>query len=129
MIWLDLMTEGGQGLYFEAWKRERQRTGSGGELVSGLIGDGSYEGEVLVELADDGCDLTFVDSFLAPADLRAFLSRVSVEELKAALRESLAGSIDDSPLASSRRRRDDATRFFLAAPAAERGRFGRRCVA
>ncbi len=125
MIWLDLMTEGGQGLYFDAWKRERRRTGQGGELVSGLLGDGSYEGEVLVELAGDGCDLTFVDSFLAPAALRDFLSRVSVEALKAALQESLAGSPDDVSLAP-RRRRDSATGPVPASPAAGRARRDRR---
>ncbi|GAB4169166.1 MAG: hypothetical protein Tsb0017_16230 [Geothermobacteraceae bacterium] len=102
MIWLDLANEQGQELYFDAWKRERCRKGSG-ELISGLIGDGSYEGEVLVELAERGCELTFVDRFLAPESLGAFLGRVSLDRLRQALEDSLAGS---GELALGRRRSD-----------------------
>lgn len=102
MIWLELANAQGQELYFDAWKRERSRTGAG-ELVSGLIGDGSYEGEVLVELHDEECQLTFVDRFLDPDALRAFLDRVPVDRLRRALHENLADMVK---LELGRRRRD-----------------------
>ncbi|RME35138.1 MAG: hypothetical protein D6794_09880 [Deltaproteobacteria bacterium] len=102
MIWLELANEQGQELYFDAWKRERSRTGAG-ELVSGLIGDGSYEGEVLVELRDYGCELTFVDRFLAPERLASFLERISLDRLRSALTESLNQT---QPLGLGRRRSD-----------------------
>jgi hypothetical protein len=89
MVWLDVLTECGHGLYFESWKRTRQSRGPAAELVSGMIGDGSYEGEVLVELISDRCEVTFVDRFLDPGALNEFLRRISKEEVIEALRHKL----------------------------------------
>lgn len=89
MVWLNVLTESGQGLYFESWKRAKQCRGPAAELISGMIGDGNYEGEVLVELISGRCQVTFVDRFLDPGPLRDFLQRISEDEVIEALRQSL----------------------------------------
>lgn len=89
MVWLDTMTVAGQGIYLDIWKREKSRSFAGMELVSGILGDGIYEGEVLVELAPEHCEVTFIDQVLDPASLRDFLGRFDQDQLCLDLRRAL----------------------------------------
>ncbi len=89
MVWLDTMTQTGQGLYLDIWKREKSRTGAGVEMIAGILGDGNYEGEVLVEIGPGRCDVTFVDQLLDPVPLRDFFTRINREQLIADLQSAL----------------------------------------
>ncbi len=55
--------------------------------VSGTLGDGPYEGEVLLEISDD-VEVTFVDSWMDQKSLRRFFDRNGREMVCAALREA-----------------------------------------
>jgi len=94
MVWLNTTTQAGQGLYLDIWKRERSNDRNHLELVSGVLGDGHYEGEVLVEVSPQGCELTFVDQVLDPEALRCFFARVDREELLKDLENILAEEWD-----------------------------------
>ncbi|PLX79801.1 MAG: hypothetical protein C0616_09885 [Desulfuromonas sp.] len=82
MVWLQETTTAGHGLYFEIRSLERKlRSGSPVAIVTATLGDGSYEGDVLVEfgLSTDVC---FVDQWLAPEALRGFLGQINLHRLK-----------------------------------------------
>ncbi len=88
MIYIGNQADGGCGIYLDAYALERQH---GGIQVSAVIGDGSYEGEVLV-LLGSGVQVTFVDELWGDSRrLRAFLDRHGKErilrDLEGALRE------------------------------------------
>ncbi|PNU20887.1 hypothetical protein C2E25_04660 [Geothermobacter hydrogeniphilus] len=94
MVLLNSVTETGQVLYLDIWKREKSRAAAGGELVSGILGDGSYEGEVLVEITAGRCELTFLDQHLDPLALKDFFARVDREQLLEDLQEALLPTSD-----------------------------------
>ena len=86
MVWLDAVDAGGNGLYLDALRRERWR--QGGEWVEGvaaLLGDGTYEGEVHIDMTVDAPTVTFVDQWLRPHDLAAFFARISRDEVELSL--------------------------------------------
>lgn len=88
MVWLNATECNGSALYLDLFRTER-RVGNGEAryAFSGILGDGGFEGEVLVEVGRT-VDVVFADAWLDPAALTAFFSRVSRTEVEAALGEA-----------------------------------------
>ncbi|BCR05242.1 hypothetical protein DESUT3_23110 [Desulfuromonas versatilis] len=91
MVWLNMMAENGSGLYLDIHGIEPRGVAGGTVIaVSGTVGDGRYEGEVLVEVgARTG--VTFADEWLDGASLREFFGNAARGELETALTEAVAG--------------------------------------
>lgn len=95
MVWLDAMNNNGDTLYFVADRVERSSVeGDAVFAVSGILGDGRYEGEVLVEIGDEAA-VTFVDAWLSNPDFRRFVANINrdlvVMELTDAARRLTGG--------------------------------------
>ncbi len=91
MVWLDVAGENGCGLYFEIIGMEPRREKGGSILaVTGLVGDGHYEGQVLIEEGHQ-VSVTFVDEWLGAGDLHDFFANVDRQVVERALKEVLAG--------------------------------------
>lgn len=91
MVWLDVSDNNGYALYFVTERIERlsgMRTE--GFTVSGILGDGGYEGEVIVEVGENP-QVTFVDAWLARDDFSRFVASIDRERVSAALTEVAAG--------------------------------------
>ena len=87
MVWLDVTGYDGNALYFVTDRIERlsgMRTE--GFTVSGILGDGGYEGEVIVEVGENP-QVTFVDAWLARGDFSRFVASIDRERVSAALTE------------------------------------------
>jgi hypothetical protein len=84
MIYIGTTETDGSAIYFDIYAVERQ-----GSTVcfSGTLGDGSYEGEVLVELGDD-C-VTFADAWLRQGEHAAFIERCGGLPIETALLDSV----------------------------------------
>jgi hypothetical protein len=88
MVYLAVAEEMGSSLYFDIHRVEACPGGTeAGFIVSGIIGDGFYEGEVQVEVAS-GVDTIFLDDGLNPPGFTEFLDRFGREEVCAALGEA-----------------------------------------
>lgn len=85
MIYIATAESDGSAIYFDIHTAERRERGLS---VCGMVGDGGYEGEVLVETGRDAA-VTFVDAWLGGADFTEFLCRCGVEQLERALIESV----------------------------------------
>ncbi len=85
MIHLNLMVQDGGAIYLDLQRIEirRERTGEFFALT-GTLGDGLYEGQVLLEIGE-GVEVTFVDDWLGGPDLRRLFQRVERERVEAAL--------------------------------------------
>jgi len=91
MIWLDMTEENGSAFYLDIRGIEpRRRRGETLYAISGVLGDGRNEAEVLVDVGSE-VEVVFVDEWLNKGRLRDLFSRVSREELVSALVESAAG--------------------------------------
>lgn len=91
MIWLDMTEENGSALYLDIRGIEpRRRRGETVFAISGVLGDGRDEAEVLLDVGS-GVEVVFVDEWLGEGRLEGLLARVSREELVRALAESAAG--------------------------------------
>ncbi len=91
MIWLDLIEENGNGIYLDIRGIEsRRRDDETSFAITGLLGDGRTETEVLVEVGA-GVEVTFIDEWLDAGRLRELFSAVDREALLAALTERAAG--------------------------------------
>ncbi|MDX9710454.1 MAG: hypothetical protein RBT64_12960 [Trichloromonas sp.] len=91
MVWLDVTGNDGNALYFVTDRIERRLSAAGGGFtVSGLLGDGCYEGEVLVEVGETSA-VTFVDDWLARADFSRFAARIDRARVGVALAELAKG--------------------------------------
>jgi len=113
MVWLDLAENNGSGLYLDVRKVEwRQQRGGRICAVTGMLGDGLYEGDILVEVGGE-VDVTFADQWLAPQRLNGFFSRVDRFEVEAAL-ESAARELAGALAGAGRGRRDEP--FVQPAP-------------
>lgn len=91
MVWLDVTGNDGNALYFVTDRIERlsgMRTE--GFTVSGILGDGGYEGEVIVEVGENP-QVTFVDAWLTRGDFSRFVASIDRERVSAALTEVAAG--------------------------------------
>lgn len=85
MVYVGTTDDNGSAIYFDIHSAERL-----GKCVciSGTIGDGSYEGEVLVELGNSE-SVTFADAWLRNDGFSEFVDRCDLSLLKSALIDSL----------------------------------------
>jgi hypothetical protein len=91
MIWLDMMEENGSAFYLDIRGIEpRRRRGETLYAISGVLGDGRNEAEVLLDVGSE-VEVVFVDEWLSKGRLRGLFSRVNRDELVRALVESAAG--------------------------------------
>lgn len=97
MIYIGTTDNNGSAIYFDIYAAVRQRNGL---RISGTIGDGCYEGEVLVEVGRSD-SVTFADAWLGGAGFAEFMERCDSTLLTRALLES----VRDMPLAPGRRSR------------------------
>ena len=89
MICLTVEHATGSPLYFDIHHVARQCRGEDESyLVSGTLGDGLYEGEVLVEKGDIEC-VTFADDFLAPGMVAELFARIDRQEVVDRLSEAV----------------------------------------
>ncbi|PLY07403.1 MAG: hypothetical protein C0624_03685 [Desulfuromonas sp.] len=87
MIYIGAETESGCGIYLDVHSVER--SGCGQELAA-VIGDGLYEGEVLISFGPD-FEITYVDSLWGDAKgVRNFLARHGEENIESDIRFALA---------------------------------------
>jgi hypothetical protein len=85
MIYIGTTESNGSAIYFDIYSAERQGRGM---RISGTIGDGCYEGEVLVEIGRDD-SVTFADAWLGGSGFSEFMSRCSSDILERALLDSV----------------------------------------
>ncbi len=87
MVWLNVADENGSALYFDVEKVERAQNGkSAGYSLSGTIGNGQYEGQVLVDIGAVG-EVVFVDQWLGDAGFSDFNRQVDIEKLRQSIIE------------------------------------------
>lgn len=85
MISLDLVVPGGAAVYLDIQRIEaRQKRGEAFYALSGTLGDGLYEGEVLVEIGEQ-VEVTFIDEWLGGSAMADFFRRVERQTVNAAL--------------------------------------------
>ncbi len=108
MLWLQSETPENLNLYLDIQQvEERQFRGRSFFAVSGICGDGLWEGEVLVEVGEE-ISVTFVDEWLQrqpPENLPAPLDRQPLAE---ALVKTLSGArfcLGNMPASTERSRR------------------------
>ncbi len=90
MVWLNVTDENGSALYFDVEKVEKTRIGKrGGYSLSGTIGNGQYEGEVLVDIGEVG-EVVFVDQWLGDDGFSAFNRQVDIDEVRLSIIEVAA---------------------------------------
>ncbi|HKI50755.1 MAG TPA: hypothetical protein VJ995_01670 [Geothermobacteraceae bacterium] len=87
MIYIGTTESPGQAIYLDIHAIEQQGNQTS---VSALVGDGCYEGEVLIEFADQPA-VTYADTWLGGAGLDEFLQRAG----QAWLRKQLLDSVQD----------------------------------
>lgn len=91
MLVLTLGEQTGETVYLDIHHAEwRQRTGAPHWAVSALLGDGWYEGEVLIE-AGDRVQVTFADEWIGHSKIGELFNRVGRETLMVAIREAVEG--------------------------------------
>jgi len=100
MIYLDsLLTDEGLGVYFEIYSIEQRQEMT---LVTGMVGDGYYEGGLLLEVGDR-VELTFFDEWLGGDGLSAFFRRYGNESLRRSIVMASSELIDCYKTIPSRR--------------------------
>lgn len=88
MVWLDVTGSNGSALYFVTDRVERMLgRGAVGYSVTGIVGDGQYEGEVIVEIGV-ASEVTYVDAWLAASAFHSFEKRIDIDRVTAALTEA-----------------------------------------
>jgi len=92
MIYIGTTEFSGQAVYLDIHSIDRTREGT---RVSAVIGDGCYEGEVLIECGQQP-SITYVDAWLGGAGLNEFLQRCGHQWLQQQLVESLGDRIGPS---------------------------------
>jgi hypothetical protein len=85
MIYIGTTESNGSAIYFDIYFSERQGRGV---RISGTVGDGCYEGEVLVEVGRND-SVTFADAWLGGSGFSEFIDRCGSEVLESALIESV----------------------------------------
>ncbi|APG27288.1 hypothetical protein A7E78_05195 [Syntrophotalea acetylenivorans] len=96
MIVLCLEQEVAASPYFVIHHQEESWSGAPTRVVSGILGDGWYEGEVAVEVGDRQ-GVTFADEWFDRAGLQAFFDRVGRDQVCAALYQALDSPERKSP--------------------------------
>ena len=85
MIYVGTTRDNGSAIYFDIHSAERSWRGV---RISGTIGDGCYEGEVLVELGRNEA-VTFADAWLSGEGFREFIDRCDLLNLESDLLDSV----------------------------------------
>ena len=85
MIYIGTTDTNESAIYFDVYSAVKH---NGGVSVSGTIGDGCYEGEVVVEIGGNE-SVTFADAWLGGSGFSEFLDRCNVASIEEALIESL----------------------------------------
>lgn len=85
MIYIATTEDNGSAIYFDIHAAERQGRGM---RFSGTIGDGCYEGEVLVEVGRTD-SVTFADAWLGGSGFSEFMERCRSDVLELALLDSV----------------------------------------
>lgn len=94
MIYIGTTENNGSAIYFDIYSAERQGRGM---RISGTIGDGCYEGEVLVEVGRDD-SVTFADAWLGGSGFSEFMGRCRSDILE----RSLIDSVREMPIFHTR---------------------------
>ena len=90
MIHLNLAVQDEMAVYLDVQGIEARHESAGeGFALTGTLGDGLYEGEVLLEIGEK-VEVTFIDEWLGCAELNRFFRRVEREALDSALAEAVA---------------------------------------
>ena len=107
MIYIGTTGNNGSAIYFDVYSAEHH----GRSLrIAGTIGDGCYEGEVLVEVGRTD-SVTFADAWLGGSGFAEFLCRCGSDVLERALLET----VREMPLFHARRRQPHGNRKDCAA--------------
>lgn len=85
MIYIGTTEDDSSAIYFDIHAAEQQGRGV---RISGTVGDGSYEGEVLVEVGRND-SVTFADAWLGGAGFQEFLARCGARQLEQSLLEAV----------------------------------------
>ena len=85
MIYIGTTESNGSAIYFDIYSAERQGRGM---RISGTIGDGCYEGEVLVEVGRSE-SVTFADAWLGGSGFAEFMAQCNSDILERALLEAV----------------------------------------
>lgn len=85
MIYIGTTQNNGSAIYFDIYSAEREGRGV---RISGTVGDGSYEGEVMVEVGRND-SVTFADAWLGGEGFSEFIARCGSELLESALLDSV----------------------------------------
>ena len=94
MIYIGTTGNNGSAIYFDIHSAERHGRGM---RFSGTVGDGCYEGEVLVETGRSE-SVTFADAWLGGSGFAEFIDRCGM----ATLEESLLEAVREMPFFCSR---------------------------
>lgn len=100
MIYIGTTDNSGSAIYFDIHAAVRQ---GGGMRISGTIGDGCYEGEVLVEVGRSD-SVTFADAWLGGSGFAEFIARCGSDVLE----KALLASVRELPLRHVRRSKPHA---------------------
>lgn len=95
MIYIGTTESNGSAIYFDIYSAVRKGRGL---RISGTIGDGCYEGEVLVEVGRND-SVTFADAWLGGPGFSEFMERCNSDVLEKALLDS----VREMPLLHGRR--------------------------
>lgn len=87
MVYIGTTAVDGRAVYFDVHATERSKAGL---RVCGMIGDGQYEGEVLIEIGTD-TEVTFADAWLGADGFREFIGRCDLPTLC----DDLLASLED----------------------------------
>lgn len=99
MIVLCLEQEVAASPYFVIHHQEASSSGVATRVVSGILGDGWYEGEVAVEIGSRQ-GVTFADEWFGRPELQAFFDRVGRDQICRALYQALTPTAEESSFVS-----------------------------
>jgi hypothetical protein len=89
MLYLEIAERSGSALYLDVHCVERRlEEGRTVLRVAGILGDGSYEGEVQVNCAEQ-VDITFADAWLNRRALDTFFRRIDPKVVCTALADAI----------------------------------------
>ena len=91
MLYLEVAERSGSALYLDVHSVERRlEKGIPVLRVAGILGDGSYEGEVQVNCTEHD-DVTFADAWLNRRALETFFARIDRKLVCTALADAVRG--------------------------------------
>ncbi|NIQ95935.1 MAG: hypothetical protein GWO11_03165 [Desulfuromonadales bacterium] len=119
MIYLCNSEQGNLAVYLDVHAMERQERGF---ALSGTLGDGHYEGDVMVEVGVDVA-ITFADRWLDRDGLETFFDRVDKRMVESALADAARTVVDGR---SDRQCPDRLSGGFAATDSEPHRAYGRR---